>query len=114
VKVRSFMCFSKSSVGTLKIEVLWELVFGIAREDKMAVSLAPHPILVSVSAIALAISFIVISRPAFRQKSNTVVIRQPGCRFLGAPQPAQPEADTDFDYALLKPGGLRRYQEGQT
>jgi hypothetical protein len=51
--------------------------------------------------VALLITAVVISRPAFRQKPDTVVIRKPGRRFLGPPQPAQPEATVDLDYALL-------------
>jgi hypothetical protein len=52
-------------------------------------------------AILLLVTVVVMSRPAFRQKPNTVVIRKPGFRFLGPPQPAQPEAAADLDFALL-------------
>lgn len=44
---------------------------------------------------------VVMSRPAFRQKPDSVVIRKPGCRFLGPCQPARPEAVIDLEYALL-------------
>lgn len=52
-------------------------------------------------AIALLVTVVVMSRPAFRQRPGFVVIRKPGCRFLGPPQPAKPDAAVDLDYALL-------------
>jgi hypothetical protein len=56
---------------------------------------------IALFSIILVISAVVMSRPAFRQKPDSVVIRRPGYRFLGRPQPAQPEAAIDLDYALL-------------
>lgn len=56
---------------------------------------------IAVFLIVVAVFLVVISRPAFRQKPDTVVIREPGCRFLGPPQPAQSEAANDLDYAML-------------
>jgi hypothetical protein len=67
----------------------------------MAVKLAQHPAVTAALAIALVVLLIVMVSPAFWQKPDKVVIRKPGCRFLGPPQPAQPEAAIDFDYALL-------------
>lgn len=49
-------------------------------------------------AIALLIAYwCVARRPAFRQKSDEVVIREPGKRILGPPQPIAPEARKDLD-----------------
>ncbi|MGA2889255.1 MAG: hypothetical protein ABSE51_14495 [Terracidiphilus sp.] len=60
-----------------------------------------YVIWIALFSIVLVISAVVMSRPAFRQKPDSVVIRRPGCRFLGRPQSAQPEAQIDLDYALL-------------
>jgi hypothetical protein len=67
----------------------------------MAIHLAEHRVLIALFLIALAVFLFVMSRPAFRQKPDTVVIREPGHRFLGSPQPAQSEAANDLDYAML-------------
>lgn len=40
-------------------------------------------------------------RPAFRQNSKEVVIREPGERYLGPPQPVCAEARKDLDFARL-------------
>ncbi len=66
----------------------------------MAIKLMQFPWIAVVS-ISLAILLIVMSRSAFWQKPGTVVTRLPGHRFLGQPQPAQPQAAVDLDYALL-------------
>lgn len=50
---------------------------------------------------ATVIAIVVVSRAAFRQKPNTVVIREPGHRLLGPPQPAQPLAAEELPYAFL-------------
>ena len=39
--------------------------------------------------------------PAFRQNSKEVVIREPGERYLGTPQPVCLEARKDLDFARL-------------
>ena len=51
---------------------------------------------------------------AFRQTSADVVVRTPGSRFLGPPQPAAPEARFDLQFAWLSeaaygntPAGLK-------
>lgn len=67
----------------------------------MALNATQHPVLIVAAVIAVIILVIVVSRPAFWQKPDTVVIRKPGRRLLGPPQAAQPEAKIDFDYALL-------------
>lgn len=77
----------------------------------MPVQLAQHSMLIAVFAIVLVALLIVMTRPAFRQKPDTVVIREPGHRFLGPPQPAQPEAAIDLDFALLSQaayGGIKK------
>jgi hypothetical protein len=82
----------------------------------MAIHLAQYRVWIAVFVIVLVVLLVVIGRPAFRQKSNTVVIRKPGHRFLGTPQPAQPEAATDLDYALLSQaayGDLTKDKPGQ-
>ena len=67
----------------------------------MVIYLAQYRVWIAVFVIVLVVLLVVISRPAFRQKPDTVAIRKPGQRFLGTPQPAQPEAARDLDYALL-------------
>jgi hypothetical protein len=58
--------------------------------------------IVWIALLAIVLVFAVVtSRPAFRQQRNSVVIRKPGHRFLGPPQPAQREAAIDLEYALL-------------
>jgi len=71
------------------------------RFNKMIVHLEQHRMLITVFAAIVLLMLIVMSRPAFRQPSDTVVIRLPGGRFLGPQQSAQPEAATDSDFALL-------------
>ena len=56
---------------------------------------------IALFSIVLVVLAIVTSRPAFRQERNFVVIREPGHRFLGPPQPAHREAAIDLDYALF-------------
>ena len=60
----------------------------------------PYWVWVAVAIIVL-IAAVVVSRPAFWQKPNMVVVRKPGNRFLGQPQPAQAFAAEDLPYALL-------------
>lgn len=55
---------------------------------------------ISLAVIAL-ITAAVTTRPAFKQQSNMVVIRQPGHRWFGPPQPAQAYAAEDLPYAWL-------------
>jgi hypothetical protein len=52
-------------------------------------------------AIVILITLAVVTRPAFQQKNNEVVVRQPGSRWLGPRKPAQPFASEDFPYAFL-------------
>jgi hypothetical protein len=55
---------------------------------------------ISLAVIAL-ITAAVTTRPAFKQQSNMVVIRQPGHRWFGPPQPGQAYAAEDLHYAWL-------------
>jgi hypothetical protein len=55
---------------------------------------------ISFAVIAL-ITAAVTTRPAFKQPSNMVVIRKPGHRWFGPPQPAQACAAEDLPYAWL-------------
>jgi hypothetical protein len=55
---------------------------------------------IALAVIAL-MTVAVTIRPAFRQPSNMVVIRRPGHRWFGDPQPAQASAAEDLPYALL-------------
>lgn len=52
-------------------------------------------------AIIVFITVAVTTRPAFKQQSNMVVIRLPGHRWFGDPQPAQAFASEDLPYAWL-------------
>jgi hypothetical protein len=49
-----------------------------------------------------------VNGPAFRQKPDEVVIREPGERFLGKPRPATSEAKEDLDFALLSQAAYQR------
>lgn len=50
----------------------------------------------------------VVNGPAFKQRPDQVVVRQPGKRFLGQPQPAAEEAKEDLDFALLSQAAYQR------
>jgi hypothetical protein len=76
------------------------LSLGIS-EVQFVMQIERYIVWIALFSIVLAVLAVVTSRPAFRQKRNSVVIRKPGHRFLGAPQPAQREAAIDLDYALL-------------
>jgi hypothetical protein len=45
------------------------------------------------------ICFRLVNGPAYKQGANEVVIREPGARFLGPPQPVAPEARRDLEFA---------------
>jgi hypothetical protein len=53
------------------------------------------------------------SRPAFQQKVDEVVIREPGERFLGPPQPATAEARKDLEFAWLSEAAYQRVPDNQ-
>jgi hypothetical protein len=53
------------------------------------------------------------SRPAFRQKADEVVFREPGQRTLGVPQPVGPEARKDLEYAWLSQAAYQRIPGAQ-
>ena len=52
-------------------------------------------------AIIVLIAVAVTTRPAFKQQSNMAVVRLPGHRWFGDPQPAQACASEDLPYAWL-------------
>jgi len=67
-------------------------------------------------AIAIAILVVywrVARRPAFRQKPDEVVIREPGLRTLGPPRPVAPEARKDLDFAWLSQAAYGRVPDGE-
>jgi len=43
----------------------------------------------------------IVNGPAFKQKRDQVVVREPGRHLLGEPQPVLTEAKSDFEFALL-------------
>jgi hypothetical protein len=61
---------------------------------------ASHWVLIALAFILL-VTIAVTTRPAFKQPSNMVVIRLPGHRWFGDPQPAQASAAEDLPYAML-------------
>ena len=67
----------------------------------MVIYLGEYRVWIAVFTVVGVALLIVVCRPAFRQKPDEVVTREPGCRFLGQTKPAQPEAAIDLDYALL-------------
>jgi len=56
--------------------------------------------LIAFGFIAL-VTIAVTTRPAFKQQSSMVVVRLPGHRWFGDPEPAQASAAEDLPYALL-------------
>jgi hypothetical protein len=46
--------------------------------------------------------------PAYRQKPDQVVFREPGQRRLGVPRDAEPEASEDLEFALLSQAAYQR------
>lgn len=51
--------------------------------------------------------------PAFHQSANEVAVREPGCRVLGKPVPAGPEARLDLDFARLSEVAYEKTASGQ-
>jgi hypothetical protein len=70
-------------------------------------------VLAGISIIILFIYWRVRSHPAFRQKSNEVVIREAGQRSLGPPQPVASEAWTDREFAWMSQAAYRRALDGK-
>jgi hypothetical protein len=62
---------------------------------------AIYLILAMVAILVIVLYFRLANSPAFRQKSNEVVTREPGKRFLGPSQPVVPEARKDLEFAWL-------------
>jgi hypothetical protein len=65
--------------------------------------------------LALAIALLVLlsyvrirRRPAYQQKPDQVVTREPGQPILGTPQPIAPEARVDLEFALLSLAAYQR------
>lgn len=69
--------------------------------------------LVVVASLALLIYLRVSRRPAFRQTAKEVVIREPGKRLLGAPQPVAPEARKDLAFARLSQSAYEKIRPEQ-
>jgi hypothetical protein len=71
-----------------------------------------HIVLWSVLAVvvvyAVATYIRVVRSPAYRQKPDEVVTREPGKRILGTPQPIATEAHADLDFALLSQAAYQR------
>ena len=67
-------------------------------------------LLLLVAAVLLlpSICFRLINGPAYKQRSDEVVIREAGARFLGSPQPVAQEARTDLDFAWLSESAYQR------
>ena len=74
----------------------------------MTAHLAIYLVLAIISVVVVASYLRVRSNPAYRQKSNEIVTREPGNRTLGAPQPNAPEARADLDFALLSQAAYQR------
>jgi hypothetical protein len=70
-------------------------------------------LLLGIATLFLLASWRVASRPAFRQKSDEVVIREPGKRSLGTPQPVAPEAQKDLEFAWLSQAAYEHATDGK-
>jgi hypothetical protein len=66
-------------------------------------------LVLAIIAVLVVSSYVrVRSNPAYHQKADEVVTREPGKRTLGAPQPIAPEAHADLDFALLSQAAYQR------
>jgi hypothetical protein len=66
-------------------------------------------LIVAIIAVLVVSSYVRVRRnPAYHQKRDEVVTREPGKRTLGAPQPIAPEAQADLDFALLSQAAYQR------
>lgn len=74
----------------------------------MSARLAIYVLLPLIVVAAFSTFFYFVNRPAFLQESNQVVIREPGERLLGPPQPAAPEARKDLEFAWLSQAAYQR------
>lgn len=70
--------------------------------------LAIYLLVAIVAVLLLPLYFRLINGPAYRQKSNEVVIREPGMRLLGPPQPVADEARKDVEFAWLSQAAYQR------
>jgi hypothetical protein len=64
-------------------------------------------------AVGAAIWLFVRSRPAYKQKSDEVVVRECGERLLGPPQPAFSEATKEIDFAWLAESAYQRTPDAE-
>jgi hypothetical protein len=62
----------------------------------------------AIGVVAVSAILRVLISPAFRQQDNEVVIREPGERLLGRPQPLADEARKDVDFAFLSQAAYQR------
>jgi hypothetical protein len=69
---------------------------------------AIYLVLAIIAVMALSSYVRVRSSPAYHQKPDEVVTREPGKRILGAPQPIAPEAHADLEFALLSQAAYQR------
>jgi hypothetical protein len=58
--------------------------------------------------------FRLVNGPAYRQKSDEVVIREAGKRFLGRPLDVKAEAQMDVEFAWLSQAAYRRKSDSET
>ena len=58
--------------------------------------------------LLLPLYFRLVNGPAYRQKSNQVVVREPGKRLLGPPRPVAEEARKDLEFAWLSQAAYQR------
>jgi hypothetical protein len=70
-------------------------------------------LLVTIVLILLITYWRVASRPAFHQRPNEVVFREPGQRTLGRPEPVGREARNDLEYAWLSQAAYQRIGDGK-
>jgi hypothetical protein len=71
-----------------------------------------HLVLALVTVLFLpSIYFRLVNGRAYKQKSDKVVVREPGERFLGAPHPVAPEARKDLEFAWLSESAYQRIPE---
>jgi hypothetical protein len=68
------------------------------------------------SAVVLVVATVVfvVRRPAYRQTAKQVVIRVPGDRLLGPPEPVAPEALKDLEFAWLSQDAYQKITSADT
>jgi hypothetical protein len=75
--------------------------FGVPTRNKRRKRLGYLLVAVVAALFLPSLCFRVVNGPAYKQRRNEVVVREPGERFLGPPRPVGQEARKDLEFAWL-------------